>query len=141
MINDFHGKNFFLDNFFPSPMKIDGKIYATNEHFFQANKATTEEGHEKIRKAKSPGDAKMKGQVVDLVKDWEEIKLGVMKRGLEVKFSNKKLRKKLLKTGNQELIEGNTWHDTTWGVCNGVGKNWLGKLLMALREDLRKTND
>ena len=43
---------------------------------------------------------------------------------------NPELKQKLLETGNQELIEGNTWNDTFWGVCNGQGQNWLGKILM-----------
>lgn len=43
----------------------------------------------------------------------------------------------LLVTGDAELIEGNTWGDTTWGVCRGKGENLLGKILMAVRETLR----
>lgn len=39
-------------------------------------------------------------------------------------------------TGNAELIEGNTWNDTFWGVCNGEGENNLGKLLMKVRTNL-----
>ena len=45
---------------------------------------------------------------------------------------------KLLATGEEELIEGNYWHDTCWGVCNCAkcgdkGENRLGKLLMEVR--------
>lgn len=40
-------------------------------------------------------------------------------------------------TGDAELIEGNHWGDTFWGVCNGVGQNNLGKLLMAIRSENR----
>ena len=35
-------------------------------------------------------------------------------------------------------IEGNTWNDTFWGVCNGQGQNWLGKILMLVRSELNK---
>lgn len=50
---------------------------------------------------------------------------------------------KLLATGGQELIEGNRWHDTFWGRCvcercKGTGQNWLGRLIMQVREELRK---
>lgn len=31
-------KNGFLSNFFPSPFKINGKTYPTNEHYFQSLK-------------------------------------------------------------------------------------------------------
>ena len=43
----------------------------------------------------------------------------------------------LLETANDQLIEGNNWGDTEWGVCKGVGKNMLGKLLMQIRDELR----
>ena len=39
--------------------------------------------------------------------------------------------------GEEYLEEGNTWHDTYWGVCNGKGKNKLGKILMQVREELK----
>ena len=48
------------------------------------------------------------------------------------------LQERLLATGDAILIEGNTWNDTYWGVCNGVGKNTLGQLLMKIREEIRK---
>jgi hypothetical protein len=47
------------------------------------------------------------------------------------------LRQILLDTGNQELIEGNNHNDRYWGVCNGVGENWLGKILMLVRDELK----
>ena len=57
---------------------------------------------------------------------------------LEKFKQNPELKQKLLETGNQELIEGNTWNDTFWGVCNGQGQNWLGKILMLARSELNK---
>jgi len=57
---------------------------------------------------------------------------------LEKFKQNPELKQKLLETGNQELIEGNTWNDTFWGVCNGQGQNWLGKILMLVRSELNK---
>ena len=42
----------------------------------------------------------------------------------------------LIKTGNTELIEGNFWGDTFWGICDGVGENNLGKILMRVRKEL-----
>ena len=46
----------------------------------------------------------------------------------------------LLDTGDQELVEYNTWGDTYWGVCTRIrqGQNWLGKILMEVREELQK---
>lgn len=72
--------------------------------------------------------------------DWEEVKLGVMEGLLREKFSDPELRRKLLATGERELVEGNDWGDSFWGVCAGRGKNHLGRLLMKLREELRATS-
>ena len=56
-----------------------------------------------------------------------------MRTALQLKFSDPTLRAQLIATGDAELIEGNTWNDTFWGVCRGTGKNMLGTLLMELR--------
>ena len=40
-----------------------------------------------------------------------------MKKILEQKFSDTELKKKLVDTGNEKIIEGNTWHDNFWGSC------------------------
>lgn len=54
------------------------------------------------------------------------------------KFSNDEaLKNRLLATGEQDLIEGNTWGDHFWGVCRGEGQNTLGKILMIVRKELR----
>ena len=60
-----------------------------------------------------------------------------MKILLRQKFGDAWLRAKLLATGDAELIEGNYWHDTFWGMCNGKGENHLGRLLMEVRSELR----
>ena len=40
-------------------------------------------------------------------------------------------------TGDRVLVEGNDWGDTYWGMCNGEGKNYLGKMLMSIREEIK----
>ena len=143
MINCFDGKFAFLSNFFPSPIKSEGIVYPTVEHFFQAQKANTLSEKMAIAAAETPGRAKRLGRLVSLRPDWEEVKVDVMRNGLELKFSEPKLRMKLLSTGDAPLIEGNTWHDNTWGDCkcerckNKIGHNILGKLLMSIREGLK----
>ena len=91
----------------------------------------------KIAKATKPAKAKKIGRQVNLRKDWEDIKLQVMEKALRLKFQNPDLRKKLITTGDEELVEGNPWGDRYWGVCNGSGKNKLGKLLMKIRKELQ----
>lgn len=78
--------------------------------------------------------------------DWDDARnyrLVVMEQLLREKFSDKnpELKQKLIDTYDAELIEGNTWNDTFWGVCGGIGKNHLGKLLMKIRRDLIKKGD
>ena len=52
---------------------------------------------------------------------------------LRQKFAHPDLLAMLLATGDMELVEDNDWDDTYWGVCNGLGQNHLGKLLMKIR--------
>lgn len=83
--------------------------------------------------------AKRMGRQCKLRADWEEIKLQVMETLLRQKFHseiNPALAQLLKNTRDYELIEGNNWGDTFWGVCNKVGKNHLGRLLMLIRSDL-----
>lgn len=143
MITEFDGKYAFLSNFYHAPFTYDGIEYPTNEHFFQAMKTLDQEERKKIAAAATPGKAKRLGRHVILRPDWEIIKLDVMKEGLALKFADPKLREKLLATGDEILVEGNWWHDNTWGSCHCPlcdkipGKNLLGKALMELRSDLR----
>jgi predicted NAD-dependent protein-ADP-ribosyltransferase YbiA (DUF1768 family) len=64
-----------------------------------------------------------------------------MKEIVFLKFRNHSyLESLLLKTGDLELIEGNTWNDKFWGVDlkTGKGENNLGKILMEVRTQLRE---
>lgn len=139
MIDRFDGYYAFLSNFYPSSIfdSNDGFTYPTVEHFFQAKKSVILKEREMISKAETPGKAKRMGRKVQLRSDWEDIKLFVMEDALRRKFSKQRLRAALLATGDEELIEGNWWGDTFWGVCDGIGENNLGKLLMKIREDFR----
>jgi predicted NAD-dependent protein-ADP-ribosyltransferase YbiA (DUF1768 family) len=52
------------------------------------------------------------------------------------------MAEKLLATGDRMLIEGNTWGDRRWGCVQAQdgtwrGRNWLGEILMQVREELR----
>lgn len=144
MINCFDGKYMFLSNFYNASCTFEGKVYPTVEHAFQAAKTLIPEEREEIRKAETPGKAKRMGRAVTLRPDWEEVKTDVMRQCLRSKFRFAPLGIDLINTGNEELIEGNTWHDNCWGNCtceqcaNKPGENRLGKLLMEIREELRQ---
>lgn len=145
-VNSFRGKHFFLSNFFPSPVQYNGHIYATAEHAFQAAKCERAEEAEMIRGLKTANLAKFKGRRVKLRSDWEKIKKRVMYEIVSEKFKNQTLKQVLLNTKLSKLIEGNTWHDTYWGVCeckkcNGKGQNMLGEILMRVRSDIIHKKD
>ena len=74
---------------------------------------------------------------VKLREDWEQVKLLVMEDLVRQKFSKDPLKDRLLSTGSEYLEETNWWKDTYWGVCNGVGENILGQILMRVRDSLR----
>lgn len=134
MINRFDGDYAFLSNFYEFPVMFDGILYPTNEHAFQAAKTLDFEERKAIAALPTPGKAKRAGRRVSLREDWENVKDSIMKEICLVKFSNKELRDKLVQTKPHELIEGNTWNDRYWGVCNGTGENHLGKILMEIRD-------
>ena len=137
MIDRFDGEYAFLSNYSASPFRINYVLFPTMEHYFQANKADNQNDYLHIAYAPTPGEAKRLGRKIQLRSDWEEIKDEVMLTGLRKKFANPELRNLLLATGDEELIEGNYWGDTYWGVCNGVEQNKLGKLLMQVREEIK----
>lgn len=138
-IESFEKEFAFLSNFYHSPIECsDGLTYPTAEHAFQAMKTTNLELRKKIAAARTPGKAKRMGRRLALRPGWDDMKLEVMYEIVRVKFfSSRILKIQLLATGNRELVEGNYWHDTFWGVCNGQGENHLGKILMRVREELQ----
>lgn len=137
-IDDFHQEPYcFLSNFFQCPVNYEGILFPSSEHAYQAAKTL----NVKARKiftlnGMTPGMSKHLGQALAIRPNWDSMKLKVMEDILAAKFSDWQLKKWLIETGDAELVEGNTWGDTYWGVCKGQGTNFLGKLLMDLRKKL-----
>jgi hypothetical protein len=140
-IDSFTGSYRWLSNFHPVEVKLDGVTYSSTEHAYQAAKTLNLTERRKVREAGKPGEAKKLGMKVNLRVDWEEIKLGIMEDLVRQKFQYPDLKKALLGTGDSELVEGNTWGDVFYGVCKGKGQNHLGRILMRVREELKKSND
>ena len=111
-------------------------MWSTSEHAYQAMKMANAADAEFIRHVITPRLAKRYGNTYQKRPDWDSVKITIMHEILRAKFTVFFFREKLLDTGTQELIEGNTWNDTFWGVCNGLGENNLGKLLMLVREEI-----
>lgn len=138
----------FLSNFWETPVEFEGTVYPSAEHAYQAAKTLEPEYRESVLLTPTPGKAKRMGKHVPIRPDWDDVKLEVMETILRDKFGphNAGLNELLSVTKGQELIEGNFWHDTFWGVClgskkcdcspdNPQGNNNLGLLLMKIRDE------
>lgn len=136
MINKFRGANRFLSNFYETSVEWEGLTYPSSEAAFQAAK-TLDQGDRKRFQTMAPTVAKREGYKVKLRENWEDIKIDVMYQIVLAKFSqNEFLKQKLIAIGREWLEEGNTWGDKTWGTVDGIGNNYLGKVLMAVRSVL-----
>ena len=140
---NFYGRKmpcFEFSNFYRAQIYIDGRMWKTSEHYYQAMKFFGYDEHvDEVWRAKTPMDAAHIGRdrKRPLREDWEEVKDEVMYKALQAKFTqHENLRKVLLETGDAILVE-HTIKDGYWGDAgDGSGKNMLGKLLMILRDEL-----
>lgn len=128
----------FLSNFYPVEVEFDGVLYPSVEHAYVAAKTLDLDLREQIRQVNTAGQVKRLGKQIILREDWEQIKVSIMTNLVSYKFlNNPELYQLLLNTKPKVLIEGNTWGDTFWGQCPiGKGRNELGKILMALRDNV-----
>lgn len=135
-IDRFIGEYSFLNNFHPSTIYVDGVSYSTVEHAYQCHKTLDESSREIIRNSKDPMTAKKLGKSLVLRDDWDLVKVDLMRKFVRLKFENPLLREMLFSTSDAELVQNNLWNDKFWGVCRGVGENWLGKILMEVRDEI-----
>jgi len=136
-IDFFKGEYAFLSNFWESPVTYDGRTYANSEGAFHSMKTNDSVARESFVSL-NPSESKKLGRSVNLRSDWDLVKDSIMEEVVMAKFSQSaELTKKLIATGDAMLIEGNWWGDKYWGVCEGVGKNMLGKILMKVRNELK----
>lgn len=128
-----------FSNFAHYDFELDGKKWMTSEHYFQAQKFKGTEYVEIIRLLDNPMKAAEMGRdrKLPLREDWEQVKDDIMRKAVFEKFSqNEEIKKILLSTGKENIVE-NTSNDYYWGCGkDGSGKNVLGKILMEVREKL-----
>lgn len=137
---DPHG---WIVNFSNHPVKIDGVIWKTVEHFYQCQKFI---GYpdiiERMAAAPTPKKAKeiaYEPLVVTLGrKDWKNVRDEVMLKGLTAKVTqHKDIRDALLSTGNLRIVEDSPV-DSYWGCGkDGKGTNRLGHLWEQIRDMVR----
>lgn len=136
-VKGFFGEYRFLSNFEVSDVFLDGLLYTSTEAAYQSAKTLSMQEREKFTKL-APKDAMRAGrelQKTELFRtDWEEVKFDIMSVVVFDKFyRNLSLREKLISTERKHLEETNHWKDIYWGVCDGVGQNNLGLVLMNVR--------
>lgn len=168
MIAGFKDEYRFLSNFYNAPVTYNGVTYKNSEAAFQAAKFTHLTPDD-IRAKVSPSiidgydfdltddhcvehafadmsaaDAKKLGRKLPIRPDWEDVKFDIMREIVDSKFANNAyLKRKLLATGDEQLVERNWWHDNIWGDCacdrckSKAGKNMLGVILMETRARLK----
>jgi ribA/ribD-fused uncharacterized protein len=144
-------------------IEIDGEVitFPTSEHAFVYAKLDPSETWRRDRVRGSgctAGQAKRFGsRPAKMRPGWEEPgsqgRWAWMEKILKAKFDqDPMLKRDLLMTGDEQLVEYNEWHDNLWGSCTcgspatcrspkatppHRGENWLGRLLMALRAEYR----
>jgi len=129
-----------FSNFARYPVFLKGKRWPTSEHYFQAQKFADTEHEEAVRLANSPKEAAQMGREKNrpLRSDWEIVKEEVMREVVWAKFTQHAELKKILLATNDAVLVEHTKNDNEWGDGgDGSGKNKLGKVLMAVREQLR----
>lgn len=133
-----------FSNFASFPITLKGKRWPTSEHYFQAQKFADKQHEEAIRKARSPMVAARMGRdrKKKLRRDWESVKVNIMREAVFAKFTqHDELKTLLLATGDAKIVE-HTERDDYWGDGgDGSGKNMLGRILMQVREELRKDSE
>ena len=122
----------FMSNMYGYGMKWEGEIYSCSETVYQMMKCEREEDKVKFKKLNG-FEAKRLGRRIKMRSNWNEIKVDMMREILKAKFKDENLMRRL-KDIDEEIVEDNYWNDRYWGVCRGVGKNMLGKLLTEIKE-------
>lgn len=136
LVNEAYG---CFSNFAAYPIEMDGQIWPTSEHYFQAQKFAGTAHVEEIRLTLSPMVVARMGRdrKRPLRADWDCVKDDIMRQAVLAKFTqHPDLRETLLATGDAQIIE-HTANDNYWADGgDGSGRNMLGVILMEIRERL-----
>jgi ribA/ribD-fused uncharacterized protein len=130
------GKYGCFSNFARYPVKIDGLVWPSTEHYCQAQKFKDPGRREAIRKAKTPAEAARMGRNRRwrIRPDWDRLRWQVMRKAVKAKFDqHPELAKILVETRQDTIVERNP-RDAYWGDGgDGRGQNGLGQILMGVR--------
>ncbi|WP_101757367.1 NADAR family protein [Oceanicoccus sp. KOV_DT_Chl] len=128
-----------LGTFSRHNFQLEGKLWPSVEHYFQAMKFQDESVQEQIRLAAHPKQARKMGRsrFKKLRADWKRVKTTVMTRAVYTKCRTyPEIAEELLATDNRKLVE-NSQYDYYWGCGRDRrGDNQYGVVLMNVREKL-----
>ena len=138
----FYEHEFYVcSNFSSFEVVWQGKNWKTSEHAYQAAKFEDTMIRQEIQRARSSHDAMKLAKIVyniHIRKDWRDMKLQVMEDIVREKLSQHfYIQKKLLQSGDRNLVEDSP-RDSYWGWGpNKDGENNLGQIWMKLRDELK----
>ena len=142
-----------LDAELPSPIFEKKHKFNCAEQYMMACKACVFEDYDallRVMQEMDPSQQKLIGRSIEnyVDDDWRHVARELVYLGNMAKFSqNADLGEELRATGNKIIVEG-AWYDAVWGVklayndplildsANWQGTNWLGEVLMRVRQDL-----
>lgn len=132
--------HYYLSNFSAFKVGFCGRWFDTAEQAYHFQRFSSVKDQNNIIDAMSAHDAFRYAQdnKPRQISGWDELKVPIMRDILRAKVAQHEyIRRKLLQTGDRELIE-NSWRDSFWGWGeNRDGQNMLGKLWMEVRTELR----
>jgi ribA/ribD-fused uncharacterized protein len=130
------------------PVGFEGLVFPTAEHAYQYGRARRPEVRDWLMAAPSPSLLAMAAHGLytwDIAPGWSKGRYNRMYRVVETKFrQHPDLAEILLSTGDARIVEAGTEDNAVnrrWGEVNGRGTNWLGKILMDVRDVLRKKRE
>ena len=138
----FYEHDFYvLSNFSAFTLLWRGRRWDTSEAAYHSEKfPNLPELYDLIRDAPSAHEAyKIAERNKPLRRpDWDSVKVDIMRGILRAKAKQHEyVRRKLLDTGDRELVE-DSWRDDFWGWGpDRNGQNMLGRLWMEVRDELR----
>jgi len=126
----------WLSNFaaLETPIMMYGIKFYTTEQLYQACKCKRMDQFV-LFDGLTAAESKKFGKTVEMRRNWSRIRIPVMHRIQMMKYTQPKFKSLLEATKGRYIEETNWWNDTFFGVCNGVGENHLGKIIMDIRDN------
>jgi GTP cyclohydrolase II len=133
-IRGFFGQWAFLNSYYPVVVPLDGELYPSVGHAYQAAKNSDPDHRSKIRNTFDYSKVLALGRSGPHREDWNDVRLNIMKSLANAKFTQPWFRQQLLDTYPKRLVDDNDDDDEFWGESSCGGLNHMGRVLMHIRE-------